>query len=182
MLQWHYFQLIIFRYSKRHLVNQNTSRHSSPPERCDFTSSQQYNNVLWSLFIMFWNQNSNHFNKFIEVEDSVSITELWYNKPYWAILWNTTPFPQMLQTWKSLWTFSSFMPTKSHCSAGGTVPLIRVQTFQCHMSLAPPFLKRAFLHANNKRGTFGKSNLLTNVWRKLSTIVYYLHAYLGYNL
>ena len=48
----------------------------SPPERCDFTSSQQYNNsVLWSLFIMFSDQKSNYFSKFIHVEDSVLITE-----------------------------------------------------------------------------------------------------------
>ena len=48
----------------------------SPPERCDFTSSQQYNNnVLWSLFIMFWDQNSNYFHKFIWIEDWVLITD-----------------------------------------------------------------------------------------------------------
>ena len=39
----------------------------SPPEQCDFMSLQRYNNynVLLSLFIMFWDQNSNYFNKFI---------------------------------------------------------------------------------------------------------------------
>ena len=48
----------------------------SSPERCDFTSSQQYiNNVLWSLFIMFWDQNSNYFSKFIYIENWVLITE-----------------------------------------------------------------------------------------------------------
>ena len=31
-------------------------------------------NVLLSLFIMFWDQNSNYFNKFIKNEDSVLIT------------------------------------------------------------------------------------------------------------
>ena len=38
----------------------------SPPERCDFMSSQKcYNNVILSLFIMFGDLNSNYFNKFI---------------------------------------------------------------------------------------------------------------------
>ena len=38
----------------------------SPPERCDFMSSQKcYNNVILSLFIMFGDLYLNYFNKFI---------------------------------------------------------------------------------------------------------------------
>lgn len=31
-------------------------------------------NIIWSLFIIFWNKNSKYFYKFILIEDSVLIT------------------------------------------------------------------------------------------------------------
>lgn len=44
-----------------------------PRERCDFMSSQQYNNnVISSLFIMLCDQ---YFNNFTQVKDLVLITE-----------------------------------------------------------------------------------------------------------
>ena len=46
-----------------------------PSERCHFMLWQQYdNNIIWSLFIIFWNKNSKYFYKFILIEDSVLIT------------------------------------------------------------------------------------------------------------
>ena len=63
---------------------------ASPPERCDFTSSQEYsNNVMWSLFIMLEDQNSNYLKKFIQITSEDNFYRVVSHiKPYQ----NITPF------------------------------------------------------------------------------------------
>lgn len=78
--------------------------------------------AVWSLFIMFSNQNSNCFkNICMNCQDFCRIMG--------HIVYKTSRFVQMRQTWKR--TFSNFTPTKSHHSAGDTVPL----TVHCNFLL-----------------------------------------------